>query len=177
MSKNDNIDWEDFLKSVKPLKNKRQQQFISKKLPLIDSTKNEFSQPDMDFSDLEILSEKKINKKEIDKNLLSKIIKRKIKINSVLDLHGCKVNESKTRVVNFIKNNYETNNRLILIITGKGKRLGVEDGWKGKGVLKEVIPQWLNSVLLSKFIIWFDFAPKNMGGEGAILVYLKKTIK
>ena len=144
---------------------------------MIDSTKNEFSQPDMDFSDLEILSEKKINKKEIDKNLLSKINKKKIKINSVLDLHGFKVNESRMRVVNFIKKNYDMNNRLILIITGKGKRLGVENGWKGKGVLKEVIPQWLNSVLLSKFIIWFDFAPKNMGGEGAILVYLKKTIK
>jgi DNA-nicking Smr family endonuclease len=63
---------------------------------------------------------------------------------------------------------------LILIISGKGRRLSVTDGWKGVGKLKKKIPDWLTSVSLAGKILWFDYAPPEKGGEGAFLVYLKK---
>ena len=169
--KNDK-DWENYIKTVKPIKK------TGILMPNSLKEKNRFQiekDEDNDMSLLDILSEKKVNNSEIDKNLLKNIKKGRMKINAVLDLHGKKVKESKSKVFYFIKNNFEANNRLVLIITGKGKRRGVEEGWKGDGVLKKLLPDWLNSISLSKYIVWFDIAPKDLGGEGALIIYIKKS--
>ena len=172
MSIKNDKDWENYIKSVKPIKKSRVL------MPTILEKKNHFqieNDEKNDLSLLDTLSEKKINNSEIDRNLLKKIKKGKIKIDAVLDLHGKKVKESRVKVFYFIKNNFEINNRLVLIITGKGKRLGVEEGWRGDGVLKNLLPNWLNSLSLSKYIVWFDNAPKAQGGEGALIIYIKKS--
>ena len=172
MTINNDKDWENYIKTVKPIKK------TGILMPNSLKEKNRFQiekDEDNDMSLLDILSEKKVNNSEIDKNLLKNIKKGRMKINAVLDLHGKKVKESKSKVFYFIKNNFEANNRLVLIITGKGKRLGVEEGWRGDGVLKKLLPDWLNSISLSKYIVWFDIAPKDQGGEGALLVYIKKS--
>ena len=75
----------------------------------------------------------------------------------------------------FIEKNFLYGNRLNLIITGKGKRLSVSDGWKGDGKLKKNVPIWLSSTYLSKYILWFDIASPEKGGNGALFVYLKKA--
>jgi DNA-nicking Smr family endonuclease len=36
------------------------------------------------------------------------------------------------------------------------------------------VPQWLNSIELSKYILWFDEANQQNGGAGALMIYLKK---
>ena len=169
--KNDK-DWENYIKTVKPIKK------TGILMPNSLKEKNRFQiekDEDNDMSLLDILSEKKVNNSEIDKNLLKNIKKGRMKIHAVLDLHGKKVKESKSKVFYFIKNNFEANNRLVLIITGKGKRRGVEEGWKGDGVLKKLLPAWLNSISLSKYIVWFDIATKDLGGEGALIIYIKKS--
>ena len=164
-------DWEDYIKTVKPLKKSR----VSTSSSLKEKLHLEIEKEDNDdLVSIDILSETKINNSIIDRNLLKNIKKGKMKVNAVLDLHGKKVKESKVSVYNFIKYNYEKSNRLLLIITGKGKRLGVEEGWKGKGVLKSMLPNWLNSIALSKYIVWFDNAPKDQGGDGALIIYIKK---
>ena len=71
---------------------------------------------------------------------------------------------------------YEIENRLALVITGKGQRLAVSDGWKGTGVLKKNLPKWLNSLAISSKVLWYGHAPQEKGGSGAMLVYLKKKI-
>tara|TARA_B110001452_G_scaffold264148_1_gene266698 strand:- start:876 stop:1394 length:519 start_codon:yes stop_codon:yes gene_type:complete len=172
MSIKNDKDWENYIKTVKPIKKSRV--LMSSSLEEKTYIKIE-KEEDKDIFLLDTLSEKKINNCEIDRNLLKNIKKGKMKINAVLDLHGKKVKESKSRVFYFIKKNFETKNRLLLIITGKGKRLGVEEGWRGNGVLKKLLPNWLNSVSLSKYIVWFDSAPKDQGGEGALIIYIKKS--
>ena len=119
--------------------------------------------------------EEKGEEKLLEKNTLRKIKKGKLKIQSKLDLHGFTVEESKEKVAEFILKNYEYKKRLLLIITGKGKRLGVSEGWKGTGKLKKNVPIWLSSVQLSKYILWFDSARPENGGEGALMIYLKKS--
>ena len=167
-------DWEDYIKTVKPLKKSG----VLTSSPLKEELDLKVNKENNDdFFSIDILSEKRINNSIIDRNLLKNIKKGKMKVNAILDLHGKKVKESKVSVYNFIKYNYEKSNRLLLIITGKGKRLGVEDGWKGKGVLKSMLPKWLNSIALSKYIVWFDNAPKDQGGDGALMIYMRKIIK
>ena len=63
---------------------------------------------------------------------------------------------------------------MLLIITGKGKRRSVSDGWRGDGKLKKIVPLWLSSTYLSKYILWFDIATPERGGDGALFVFLKK---
>ena len=176
MSNNDDKEWEDYVKSVKPIKKDGGLYFKKNFNKQISCQKSQIKEND-NILEIEIVRDDIKRELTIDKNLLRNIKRGKIKINSILDLHGLRVQEAKSMVYKFIKENYETNSRLLLIITGKGKRLGVEDGWRGKGVLKDLLPNWLKSILLSRFIIWYGIAPSQQGGSGAYLIYLKKVIK
>ena len=109
-----------------------------------------------------------------DVNILKKIRKGKLRVESKLDLHGLKYKESNEKVFNFIISSHANGKRILLIITGKGKRLGTEDGWKGQGILKQSLPKWLSNRVFEDKISWFDVAPPNYGGNGAYIVYLKK---
>ena len=175
-----NSDWEDFKKTVNPLdkeKKKLRPQICDratyKNLPI--KNENIFIQEETSYSEKQVQDNEK--NFDIEKNLLKKINRGKIKIEAKLDLHGYNLFESEEKVYNFVRKKYESNIRLILIITGKGKRLTVKEGWKGTGKLKENLPSWLRSGAVSDKIVWFDKAPANKGGDGAFLVYLKKKPK
>ena len=164
-------EWELFKKSVNPLKK------VGKKITVRKKEKvKKIIQPNFDdqvaLENIEIRVE--VGPGNLEKNILKKILKGKLKICNSLDLHGHTVKESKKLVLDFINQNYNEQKRLLLIISGKGKRLSVEEGWQGIGKLKQNIPLWLSSLALSNKIIWFDHAPPEKGGKGAFLVYLKK---
>ena len=162
-------DWEEFKKKVVPLEKKNNLLKKSKeKITLKTKEHKEKFETEFFHSENE-------EKKLLEKNTLKKIKKGKLRIESVLDLHGFTINESKEKVVDFILRNYKVKKRLLLLITGKGKRLPVSDGWRGTGKLKENVPLWLSSVQLSKYILWFDSANPENGGEGALMIYLKKS--
>ncbi len=95
--------------------------------------------------------------------------KKKLEPDTILDLHGQTLYSARKLLQKFMSNCYEKNIRNILIITGKGQN--------NKGVLKKEVPKWLNEKLLSKFLVNFSEAPKNFGGEGALLVRLKNRFK
>ena len=166
-------DWDYFKKTVAPL-SERKKNFFKKKLSeeKIDSNLPIESQI-LDQIEIKVAE----GKGELEKNTLRRIQRGKIKISNSLDLHGYTVEQSKKLILKFISDNYESQNRLLLIISGKGKRLSVSDGWRGIGKIKSNVPLWLNSQALYKKILWFDNAPPNKGGEGAFLVYLKKFTK
>ena len=164
-------DWEHFKKTVNPLKD--QKKIIRKKIKTFETTKKEKTNNDIDLMDITVSE----SWGALEKNILRKIQKKRLRISASLDLHGNNITDSKKMVYDFVNYNSQNNKRLLLIITGKGKRLFVENRWKGTGVLKDKIPIWLTSMALSKKIVWFDHAPSNMGGEGAFLVYLKKLTK
>ena len=168
-----NDEWEVFKKEVKPIKNSGvikksivKKTFEKKKIIEKENRRN------FDFIDLEDNDQKKF---QMDKNTVRKIKSGKIRISSILDLHSFTLKESKEKVIKFIEKNFLYGNRLNLIITGKGKRLSVSDGWKGDGKLKKNVPIWLSSTYLSKYILWFDIASPEKGGNGALFVYLKKA--
>ena len=161
-------EWDVFKESVRPIKKEGTAKTIIKKI----NPRTNSNQTTTITADLEnVLSRKWGN---LEKNTHKKILKNQIKITKKLDLHGKSVEESKMAVFKFITNNFETQNRLLLIICGKGKRLGVTHGWQGTGILNKKIPDWLNSKALFNMILWFDYARPNQGGKGAYIVYLKK---
>ena len=161
-------EWDVFKESVRPIKKEGTAKTIIKKInPKINSNQTTTTTADLET----VLSREWGN---LEKNTHKKILKNQIKISKKLDLHGKSVEESKIAVFKFITNNFVTQNRLLLIICGKGKRLGVTHGWQGTGILNKKIPDWLNSKALFNMILWFDYARPNQGGKGAYIVYLKK---
>ena len=87
----------------------------------------------------------------------------------ILDIHGHTLYSAKLLLNKFIFNCYEKNARNVLIITGKGQN--------NKGVLKEEVPKWLSDKFLNKFLVNFDVAPNQFGGQGALLVRIKNRYK
>jgi|MDSW01.2.fsa_nt_gb DNA-nicking Smr family endonuclease len=165
-------DWENFKKKVVALK-KDSRIKIKKKTNEI--TIKHTSEKDISTLNLDLLDEKSVDSKSLEKNTLRKIKKGKIRIEAQLDLHGNTIDESKIRVVNFILENYKKQKRLVLIITGKGRKTSSKVPWgENLGKLRLTVPQWLNSIELSKYILWFDEANQQNGGSGALMIYLKK---
>ena len=161
-------EWDVFKESVKPIKKEGEAKTIIKKI----TPKKTPNQTTTITDDLEIVLSKEWG--NLEKNTHKKILKNQIKISKKLDLHGRSVEESKIEVFKFITKNFETHNRLLLIICGKGKRLDVTRGWQGTGILNKKIPDWLNSKALFNKVLWFDYARPDQGGKGAYVVYLKK---
>ena len=94
---------------------------------------------------------------------------KKLVPNITLDLHGYSLYSAKLLLQKFISTCYEKNIRNILIITGKGK--------DNKGALKQEVPIWLSDKYFNKYLVTFKVAPKNLGGEGALLVRIKNKYK
>ena len=164
-------DWEQFKKTVSPLKNQKRQ--VRKKCKALKTYEKLEEDKGLELMDVKVSD----TWGAIEINVLKKIQKGKLKVSASLDLHGSNISDSKKLVYDFVNYNSQKDKRILLIITGKGKRLFVEDEWRGTGILKTKIPIWLTSLALSKKIVWFDHAPLNMGGEGAFIVYLKKLTK
>ena len=95
--------------------------------------------------------------------------KKKIEPDISLDLHGYTLYSAKLSLQKFISNCYEKNKRNVLIITGKGQN--------NKGALKKEVPKWLNDKSLNHYVVSFNVAPSQFGGEGALLVRIKNRFK
>ena len=66
--------------------------------------------------------------------------------------------------------------RLALVVTGRGNPDKENPAWAAKphGVLKEMVPRWLNEGEFAAFITGTAPAHIRHGGDGALYVYLRK---
>ena len=111
---------------------------------------------------------------EINKDLK----KGKIKIDRRLDLHGYSLLDAHNKFQNEIKKAYGKNKRCLLVITGKGVHPNKTNEeltprlFHGK--IKNSIISWINDEEMSKYILTYQNASFEHGGDGAIFVYLRK---
>ena len=110
-----------------------------------------------------------IKKKEKSLNSFKNFKRKKIEPDISLDLHGYTLYSARSLLQKFVSNCYEKNIRNVLIITGKGQN--------NKGALKEEVPRWLSDKIFNKYLINFNIAPRNFGGEGALLIRIKNKFK
>lgn len=111
----------------------------------------------------------------IDRRTAQRFKRGELRIERRLDLHGRKEDEAWEAVQNFIQDSFLHNCRCVLIITGKGihQENGI-DIFAERGVLKDRVPQWLNSSSLRPFILSFDYAQPKDGGSGALYILLRR---
>ena len=120
-------------------------------------------------------SEFKLSFDEINKQLK----RGKINIDRRIDLHGYGLVEAHEKFISEVKKNYIKNKRCLLIITGKGvhKKIENEQDTNPKlfyGKIKNSIINWINEDDIKKYILTYQDAGFEHGGDGALFVYLRK---
>lgn len=111
----------------------------------------------------------------MDAKLHGRMVRGKILPEARIDLHGMTLAEAHPELVRFILNAQSAGLRLVLVITGKGKR--VDDTGpipQRMGALRHQVPQWLRMPPLSQATMQVTEAHLKHGGAGAYYVYLRK---
>ena len=117
----------------------------------------------------------------LEKIDLKKGVKKKsFHIDKKIDFHGKSLLDSEEQFNNTIIESYNNGQRCLLFVTGKGlfKSKNYEDSDKPKlyhGVIRSSFVEWANSKKLSKYILSFEQALIEHGGDGAFYVYLRKN--
>ncbi|MEM5948377.1 Smr/MutS family protein [Spirochaetia bacterium 38H-sp] len=106
-----------------------------------------------------------MKEKETDKEKkLYERIKRKIRPQATLDLHGYTSTEAERLLAQFIKRAYEKRYLQILIIHGKGLHSNREP------ILKKLVYKYLQD---SPYIGKILQAPRELGGSGAVCAFIR----
>lgn len=110
-----------------------------------------------------------------------------ISIDGRVDLHGMRQTAARSALRSFLISSQARGDRCVLVITGKGQKLGQEDPrdipfdspneQTERGVLRRRVPQWLQEPELRTVVVSFTMAAPHHGGDGAMYVQLRSRRK
>lgn len=106
----------------------------------------------------------------LDGNTLRKLTRGDLAPTAKLDLHGMTEAAAHGALTAFVISAHRRGDRLVLVVTGKGSA-GAKTA---SGVLKQMVPRWLDESPMVKIIAEKRWAHRRHGGEGALYVYLRK---
>ena len=99
----------------------------------------------------------------------------KMRPEAKLDLHGMTLAEAGPELTRFVLSCHARGFRLVLVITGKGSRDGIEGPLPvRRGALRHQVPYWLHAAPLSQVVQQVAPAHLRHGGSGAYYVYLRR---
>lgn len=104
--------------------------------------------------------------KPLGANRLRQLKKGIIRLDRQLDLHGLTREEALVALPRFLRNARAHGEKAVLVITGKGNNSPAEP------VLQQAVAAWLREAG-KELVAEFDSAPREMGGSGAFVVFLK----
>ncbi len=96
-----------------------------------------------------------------------------------IDLHGMTQGVAHRTLVSWLSAAHRRGLRLVVVVTGKGNPKNDENApWMTAphGVLKQMVPRWLNEPELAALIAHVRPAHVKHGGDGALYVYLRKLL-
>ncbi len=115
-----------------------------------------------------------------DARAAKRIARGRREIDARLDLHGMRQTDAYTALRRFIMRCQAEGRRHVLIITGKGSVADGEDGrdfWQTsqRGVLRRLVPHWLNDPSMRAAVVSFTESAAHHGGSGALYVTIRKS--
>lgn len=113
---------------------------------------------------------------QLDRRTDTRLRKGQMKIAGTLDLHGMTQARAHDALNAFIIAAQKSGKRCVLIITGKGNSKRTSEEWLDQkpGILKQKLPQWLDTAPLNRLVLRHYPAQAEHGGGGAFYVYLKR---
>jgi DNA-nicking Smr family endonuclease len=112
---------------------------------------------------------------QMDAKTHGKMTRGKLQPEARIDLHGMTLAEAHPELIHFVLNAQAQGMRLVLVITGKGKRR--DDGGpipQRVGALRHQVPNWLHLPPLGPAVLQVTEAHHRHGGSGAYYVYLRR---
>jgi DNA-nicking Smr family endonuclease len=106
---------------------------------------------------------------EIDQRTRVKIKRGRLDVGAKLDLHGMRQEEAQRALNAFLRRAQADGAKVAIVVTGKG--LSREEG----GVLRRVVPMWLQAPNLRDVVVGFGEAARHHGGEGALYVQIRRA--
>lgn len=115
------------------------------------------------------------NPVQMDAKAYGRLRRGKLGPEDTIDLHGMTLHQAHPALIGFVLNGHARGLRLLLVITGKGKK-SRDDGPipRQMGVLRHQVPQWLRMAPLAPLILQVTEAHIKHGGGGAYYVYLRR---
>ena len=112
---------------------------------------------------------------QMDRKSFDQMKRGKLRPEGKIDLHGMTLDRAHPALTRFILSAQAQGKRLVLVVTGKGKRRD-DDGPipVRHGVLRHQVPEWLSMPPLSPAVLQVTQAHLRHGGGGAYYVYLRK---
>lgn len=152
----DNDLWHEMTEDVTPLSNAPRDRptTIRTQKPLPNISRDSIKPP--------VLASK-MQAKDLDRRTDQKLSRGKMAIEGRLDLHGLSQEQAHLALTPFILSSQALQKRCVLIITGKGK-----------GILRDQLPIWLNQAPLTNLVLKATNAQPKDGGSGAFYVYLRR---
>lgn len=108
-------------------------------------------------------------KPAFDRGWEEQLSRKGAEVEAKLDLHGMSQTEAYAALYRFIRAQQAAGRRTLLVITGKGRA--------GGGVLRRLLPLWLEEAPLRDAVVAFTPARPKDGGAGAFYVRLRKKKK
>ena len=112
-----------------------------------------------------------------DRQVARKLDTGKLAVEARLDLHGMKQREAHAALRRFLKSAQSKGHRHVLVITGKGADRAASRSFyeeEERGVLRQSVPHWLALPDLAPLVVSFAPAPRRLGGDGALYVWLRR---
>lgn len=117
----------------------------------------------------------------LDKRSAQRLQRGKTEIDGRIDLHGMTQAEARSALTGFVTGGHRHDRRCLLVITGKGRpasergdRPWSDDGRSAPGVLRRMVPRWLEEAPLADRVLAYSPAQPKHGGSGALYVLLKR---
>lgn len=112
---------------------------------------------------------------QMDKRLKQRFERGELPIEGRLDLHGLTLANAERAMSRLIRDSIAQQKRCLLVITGKGLARDDETGmFKGRGVLRSWLPEYLRRGPWREQILGVAPARQEMGGAGAFYVLLRR---
>jgi DNA-nicking Smr family endonuclease len=178
--------WDEVKKTVKPLK-KQASSAAKPILPprkMIERKEEARTLPHEWYTGHSPLPEARIDRKT--KRRIAAGIKD---VDRSIDLHGMTQDQAYRVLKNAIEGVIRRGDKTLLVVTGKGGRRFAQlnddtpvayrtrqDFEQHSGVLKRMVPIWLQSAEMRPFVESFGIAAKEHGGEGALYILLRRRI-
>lgn len=168
--------WETVAKTVKPLRPRRQADTTSappptpaKGMPAAAATAPRQTKPARPAEPPQLAP--------LDRRMRTRIGRGAIAIDARVDLHGLTQAAAHQRLFSFLADSHAAGAKLVLVITGKGRTGDTQAIGTERGVLRRLVPIWLGSTELRRYVVGYDTAGRGHGGEGALYVRLRSRRK
>lgn len=112
----------------------------------------------------------------MDKKAFSRLKRGKASPEGRIDLHGMTAAAAQIALTAYLLRAYADGKRLILVITGKGRRSQDHGPIPTPiGILRHQLPDWVSQPPLNQIVLQITQAHQRHGGSGAFYVYLTRN--